>query len=426
MLRELISHRLAPFRSEGFRKFFTAQVISLVGNWMQELAKTWIVLGMTGKGSAIGAVLFANAIPNLLLISVGGVWADRKSVRRILLVTQLLLSLTAFALGLLVTTGHVEYWHLVVFAAMEGLIIAFDLPAFNKVTPSLVPREHFQQALALNSVNFHLCRVLGPTLAGLVLGVAGPEAIFWINGFSFLGIVWVISRLNLPGVPVAGAVAQSQDGGMRDALNRVNANAHLRRVLIQLFVIICLIFPLVFTTFRVLVQSRFHLDGREFGFLFASPGVGSLLGSLTFLMWSPPNPLRIYPISSLLLIVLLIFVAEASTLPLMALALAAFSFALYFSLTALTVTLQLRIDNDIRGRISAIIGMAFVSIAPMMSAPVGMLSDWIGDRELIWVVAMTFAAVSLLFPMNERFAAIEALKKRVLDAEDSDSPRRGT
>ena len=418
MVQDVLARRLAPLTYPAFRKFYAAQIFSLVGNWMQELAKTWIVLGMTGKGSAIGAVLFANAIPNLLLISVGGVWADRKDLRRILVATQLLLATAAFGLGLIFTLGSIEYWHLLVFASLEGIIIAFDLPAFNKVTPTLVPREHFQQALALNSVSFHLSRVLGPSLAGLVLGFAGPAAVFWINGLSFLGVVWVLRfhvpfpRVEASALPAQASAGDKALGTMREALKRVNENPQLRRILVQLFVIICLVFPLVFTTLRVLVQHRFGLTGREFGLVFAAPGVGSLLGSLTFLIWSPPNPLKAYPVSSLALIVCLVLVAEASTIPLMVGALAMFSFAMYFSLTALTVTLQLRIDNDIRGRISAVIGMAFVSVAPMMSAPVGFLSDLVGERELIWSIAMIFATVTVVFPMKERFAALEVVKAR--------------
>jgi MFS family permease len=140
----LIKDRFRPFRHPEFRSFYFAQAISLIGNWMQDLAKSWIILNMIGKALAMGALMFAAVIPPLLLGSYGGNLADRKSIKSIFMVTQLALSTLAFALGIVVSTGHIQMWHLLVFAFMEGIVIAFDMLVFSKITLTLVPREDFQ------------------------------------------------------------------------------------------------------------------------------------------------------------------------------------------------------------------------------------------------------------------------------------------
>ncbi len=376
-----------------------AQFFSLVGNWMQELAKSWVVLHIVGQSSALAVVLFASAVPNLIFSPLAGVLADKKGIKNILVVTQLLLSVIAFALGLIISIGDVQLWQLVAFSLLEGTVIAFDLPAFNKITPTVVPREDFQQALALNAVNFHLSRVIGPSLAGLVIAVGGESAVFWLNGLSFLGIVYVISKIPQLAYQ-AKAPAETQK--MSTAWKYLREHPLLSSVIMQLFLVIGLMFPMVFTVFRVYLQKRFELDAREFGVIFSAPGFGALLGSVTFLLWSPKNPLKALPIGIAGIVIFLITVAEVDSLVLAMAGLACFSYCMFLTISSLNVTIQLSISNEIRGRVAALVGMGFTSLAPIMSVPVGFLADLYGERELMISIAVLFGVCSFILLMMNR------------------------
>jgi MFS family permease len=399
---QLLKKRFSPFRNPRFRLFYSAQSLSLIGNWMQEIARSWIIISLSGTASAMGALLFAQAVPSLLLGTFGGSLADQqKDVKGILVVTQIALATSAFALGIVVSQGHIELWHLVVFAALEGTIIAFDMPAFYKVTPTLVAREDFQQALALNSVSFHLSRVLGPTIAGIIMGIWGPASIFWINSVSFLGVVLVIAKL--PISVMKGPAVQGQKG-MKEALRYIKRNPKLLKIMLQLGIIISIVFPMMFTTFRVFIQKKFALDSKGFGFVFSFPGLGALLGSLTFLMMSPKNPLKALPFGIIGVCLSLPLLAEAGDLTSTIIAITVLSYCMFLSLSSLTVTLQLSIDNEFRGRISAIVGMAFASWAPIMSGPIGLISDILGERRLIWSVSCVLLVASLALYLWDKSA----------------------
>ncbi len=368
-----------------------AQFVSLVGNWMQELAKSWVVLNIVGSSSALAAILFASSVPNLLFAPLAGVLADKKNIKSILMITQVLLSAIAFSLGLIVTTGHVQLWQLVAFSLVEGTVIAFDLPAFNKITPAVVPREDFQQALAMNAVNFHLSRVIGPSIAGIVIAVAGTSAVFWLNAMSFLGIVFVISKI--PQLSYQ-AVQPIEKQGFSTAWKYLRSDPLLSSVIVQLFLVIGLMFPMVFTIFRVYLQKRFHLDAQEFGIIFSAPGLGALCGSITFLLWSPRNPLKALPVGITGIIIFLITVAQVDSLILATAALACFSYCMFLSISSLNVTIQLTIKNEVRGRVAALVGMGFTSLAPIMSVPVGLFSDRYGERETMMAIAVVFGLCS--------------------------------
>jgi predicted MFS family arabinose efflux permease len=394
-IEAVLRERLAPLiKYPNFRKLFAAQSVSLVGSWMQELAKSWIVLNMLGTASSMGALLFAAAVPNLLFAGKGGVLADSQGPRKTLIITQVLLATLAFSLGLLVFTGHVTFWHLVVFAVLEGTLIAFDIPAFNQVTPQIVPREDFQQALALNSVSFHLSRVLGPSIAGVVMGLAGPQSVFWLNALSFAGIVFVIASLPLRRAEPKAAAARS--GGMGEVWSYLRTHPVLSYVLAQLVLVMTLVFPLVFTSLRVYLQQRFHLDARDYGLVFAMPGIGALFGSLIFLFWSPKNPIVALRFGLPGLVAFLFAVAFSPTLPLAVASMTFYSLSMFLTLSALLVTVQLKVEDHMRGRVSALVGMAFASLAPIMAVPMGFLSDVIGAQRLLWCAGLVFGAASSL------------------------------
>jgi MFS family permease len=407
-LPQLLQKRFAPFRNARYRAFFSAQFVSLIGNWMQELAKSWIIISLAGQAAAMGTLMFISAIPHPLFGLYGGVLADRRGIRDILIVTQIALAILAFSLGILAGSSTLKIWHLMVFAFLEGVILAFDMPAFSRITPLVVPREEFQQALALNSVSFHMSRVLGPSVAGIMMAFSGPQAVFWFNALSFTGVVIIIMRLPKAAYKITETKensSQPQKQGIGEALRYLRHHPVLGRVILQFFVLMALVFPLVFTSLRILFQTRFHLDAQKYGLTFAVPGFGALLGSLTFLLWSPKNPLRALPVGVIGIFGTLIALAEVVDLNLAILCMAVFSFCMFLTISSINVTIQLSVENHMRGRVLALVGQAFVLVAPLMAAPLGFASDWMGERHLLWTIALLFGGISATLAIRNRTQA---------------------
>jgi MFS family permease len=251
------------------------------------------------------------------------------------------------------------------------------------VTPRLVPKEDFQQALALNSVNFHTARVLGPSVAGAIMSVGGPSSVFWINSVSFLLVVGILLRVPLQDVAPR---PQGPKLRMKEVFTYLKEHPLFLRIFLQFLVIMMLVFPLVFTTFRTLLKERFSLGEAQFGLVFSAPGIGALLGSLSFLLLKPRNPIVVLTPGILGLSSGILWVAEATTLTSALMALVVYSFSMFLTLSALLTTVQLKVDDIFRGRISALVAMAFTVVAPMMSVPVAALADSVGARYSLWIL----------------------------------------
>ncbi len=362
---------------------------------MQDTAKTWLILGLKGSSAtSIGGLMFAHALPNFLFLPVAGGLSDKFGPRVVLLFTQTALALTSLMLGIFVTTGQINYTCLLILAFIEGCAVAFDVPAFNLVTPRLVERSQFQQALALNSVSFHMSRAVGPALAGMAMAYLGHSSAFYFNALSFLLIVAVLSRLALGG-PTTQREAKKDSGTLKEVVLFLRHHPLFFRIMVQFVLVMCLLFPIIFTTLRVLVKDRLGLGSHEFGLFMALPGLGALTGSLTFLIMKPKNPYQVLPFGLAGIVSFLIIIAESYNRTALALSIGCFSFCMFLTLSALLVTVQLKVDDAIRGRVSSLIGFSFVAISPVMSVPIGWGSDAVGPRAMIWIVSLLFGMLTL-------------------------------
>ena len=215
---------LAVLRNRDFRLYWSGQAVSLTGTWAQGMAQSWLVLDLTSSAFALGLVNFATAIPTVLLALLGGAAADRFDKRRILLVTQLAMMVLAFILGALVALEQAHFWQVLLIALCLGIATAYDLPANQAFVPELVGRDEIPKAIALNSAIFHGSRLVGPAVAGVLIGVVGLAGAFVANGLSFVAVI--ASLLLIRGRGAAShARGQSQGQAVLEGLRYVRTES---------------------------------------------------------------------------------------------------------------------------------------------------------------------------------------------------------
>ena len=390
-MNELIQARLAPFQHRNFRAFFIAQTLSLIGQWSHDLARAWIVLELLGRAGALGTLQLAMAVPALIFMLQGGVLVDRMNVLRLMITTRALLAVAALALAAIVQWSQIEFWMLIAFAIFEGLVISVDTPAYQALTVRLVPRADFQQALALNSTNFHAARMLGPLVAGLLMAWQGPAAVFLLDGVSYLGVVWVLKNMNLEGAQRAQPLRASSIEAIQAGFSYIFKNHSIRYKVLQLLLTISLLIPLIIVVLRTYMQQKFELSAEGFGYFFTLPALGSMIGALSFAAIKPRHPIKalLFGIPGACLCG--IALPFCPTPQMASLMMGLMGFSMYLSLASLTVSLHLEVDEDFRGRLGSVVGLGFMSLGPLMGYPLGVLGDEVGFDRTIWGAIAIFA-----------------------------------
>jgi MFS family permease len=269
-----------------FRVIWTGQAISMVGTWMQAVAQGLLVLQLWDSAFALGAVNFANAIPSLLVMLFGGVLADRADKRRILLITQIIMGTLALALALLIVSDQVQFWMIIAATMMLGVAFGYDMPAYQALLPELVGPEKISQVVALNSSTFHGSRMIGPAIAGIVIGVAGIAAAYFINAASFLAVIVSLLIVRSRHRPAAAGTPQmSAIDGLKEGLRHARGRPNLQ-VLLSLTAINCtFLFPSMAILSPYYVKSVLHEGAGVLGLFWAMSGLGSLIGAMLLVWW---------------------------------------------------------------------------------------------------------------------------------------------
>jgi MFS family permease len=400
-MRTLLKTRLSPFRNTSFRNFFIAQTLSMVGSWSHDLARSWIIAEATGSSGALGNLNMAIAVPCFFLILQAGVLVDRTDVRRLIQWTKTLLGISSLVLAAITEFSHLEVWHLLLFGVVEGLVVSFDSPAFQAVIVRLVPRADFQQAIALNSMNFHTSRMLGPIVAAWLMALYGPSLVFLFDGVTYFLVAIVISRATVNHIP-RELVKQSSYQGLMEGLRYIYRHPALRYRVAQLLLTICCVYPLMVSVFRIYVYKKFNLSAHEFGTVFSFPALGSMGGALSFTVFQPKRPIRALLIGVPLVFVMLVILPTIPSLFWTVAAMSLAGFGLYLTFASLTVSMHLEVEEKYRGRMSSVIGLNFSSIGPLMSFPWGHLADFIGSPQTIWICAGTFGVLSAALALTNQ------------------------
>ncbi len=394
--------RFSPFRYRNFNIFYGAQTWSLIGNWASDLARSWIVIEMMGKAGTLGFVMMAGALPGLFLYFYGGALADRVQVQKVIVITKIFFSLLAFSLALTLELTQIQLWFLIMYAALEGTLLCFDLPLNAKIIARLVKRKHFQQAITLHSVGFHSARMLGPLVAGIFLATWGPSSVFFFDAISYFIIALLLYRLTLmPDVIQRKPKTQMNLRKLlRNLRNYFRADHQIRFFMLQLLATVLIIIPISVVILRTYLKKKFQLDAGGFGLLFASPAAGSMVGAFIMTFAQPKKPYRNLIFSIPLLIISLSALVSLDSKMLTTIVLFFMGLFSYLCFASLTLSIHMTVRESFRGRISSLIAMGFTSLGPLMSFPIGTMADNIGYRASVYLLLIVYATVSLALGMT--------------------------
>jgi len=369
------------FRSlqyRNYRLFFSGQIISLTGTWMQQIALPWLVYRLTGSAFLLGVVGFASQISAFLLSPLAGVMSDRWNRRYILITTQTLAMIQALSLGFLFFTGDIQVWQIILMAIFLGLINAFDMPTRQAFVVQMVEnRDDLSNAIALNSMMFNSARLVGPSIAGVVIAATNEGICFILNGISFLFVIASLLMMKLsPGKtkPRSTHVLHELKEGFSYALGFTP----LRHIILLLAIVSLVGMPYI-VLMPVFARKVLHGGPSTLGFLMAASGIGALTGSIY--LASRKNVLglvRIIPLASATFGIGLIAFSLSRllwlSLPLMFIT----GLGMIMQMAVCNTVIQTIVDDDKRGRVMSFYVMAFIGTAPFGSLLAGSLASTIG------------------------------------------------
>jgi MFS family permease len=368
---------LRALEHRDFRRFWLGQVVSLIGRWMQSVAQSWLVLELTGSPLKLGIVNSLQFAPLLFLALPAGVVADRFPKRSLLVVSQAGLMLPALVLAALSWTGQVQYWHVVVLAAVMGIANALDMPTRQSMMVELVGRDHLMNAIALNSAVFNAARIVGPALGGVLIARYGVALAFLVNGVTYLPVIAALLAMR-PAVPVRvsrrGRLGEEIADGLRYAR---------RTPLIALVLsLVCAIS--IFTinhnvTVPLLARDVLGEQVRGFGFLMAAVGVGAVAGAVLLAQFGRGRP----PVGGLLIAGLvlssgILVLSIVREFWLAAGVLFVVGLVQILLLSSCNTTLQVTVPDDLRGRVMSLYTLLFAGVSPFGAFFIGGIAEIFG------------------------------------------------
>jgi MFS family permease len=382
----------------NFRLLWFGALTSSIGTWMQKVAQAWLIVTLTGASSAfyLGLDSFVGEAPILLFTLIGGVVADRRDRRHMMLVSQTVQMAVAFILAALVFTETVQVWMVLVLSFISGCAQAFGGPAYQSLIPTLVGKEHLPNAVALNSIQFNLARVIGPIVAGVALASFGMVACFGLNGISFLFVIAAILALRDIHVPPTSTVSIIDQ--MKDGLRYVKHSRNLRAVTMLGFIGAFLGLPLL-TMLPVITRDVFQEGVGFYSRLMTFSGAGAVTGALIVAYIGKHRHIGRLLLFSLALFGAAMAAFSLSRSPALSSTILFFAGALLVMCFALTTSLaQLLAPPELRGRVVSIYMVAFRGGSPLGGLASGWLVTQVGSAPAVLTVnGVVLALIATFF-----------------------------
>lgn len=396
-----LTNAFSVFAHRDFRLMWFGAFVSTTGTWMQTVAQAWVVYSLTDSAFYLGVDAFLATVPMILFSLIGGVVADRIERRRILLASQVFQMTFAAILAVLLFTETVEIWHIFVLSFLTGSVQSFGGPAYQALLPLLVPKREMTKAIALNSLQFNLARMLGPVLAGLALKELGAAMCFVLNAASFIPVIVSLLLIRTSFRPERKE-QKSMLHEMREGVSFVRRDAAISELTLIAFVSTFLGIPML-TLLPVIVKEVFQLGATGYGWMLTASGAGSVSGALLVAsIGNVKHRGRAAVLCQVAFAICLLTFAFSNVVWLSAIALFFGGAALLGVVTTVSSLVQMTTTEAMRGRVMSIFMMAFRGGMPLGNLATGWLAEHLTAARALAIngVLLVVFAVTLLVTRN--------------------------
>jgi MFS family permease len=384
-------------QSRNFRLFYLGQFISLIGTWMQQIAVSWLIYKLTNSVFLLGFVGFVSQFPTFLISPFAGVWSDRFNKYHILIWTQSLSMLQALTLAILVLTGAISIWQVIILSLFIGCINAFDVPARQSFVIEMIDdRKDLGNAIALNSAMFNATRFIGPFIAGILIATVGEGICFLINGLSYIAVIIALLTMNiviLKKVANKSSIVEQFKEGFIYVFNDAKMQSIL--FLMALTSIMGVPFIVLMPAFaKDVLQGGPH----TLGFLMSSLGAGAILGAFYLATRQSTKGLRKnIPLAVIVFGLGLIGLAFSHSLAIALLLALVAGFGMMIQVASSNTWLQANVDDDKRGRVMSLFAVSFLGMAPFGSLLAGSMASAFGVSLTLFIGGVSCIAGAILF-----------------------------
>lgn len=400
------SHPLRALRHRNFQLFFSGQLISLIGTWMQQVAQSWLIFRLTHSPVLLGFVGFCGQIPSFILGPFGGYVADTFNRRKTLIVTQSAAMVLAIILAGLTLGGVIQQWHIFLLAALLGIVNAFDVPVRQAFLVQMVEREDLMNAIALNSSMFNGARIVGPAVAGLLVAAIGEGWCFFANGVSYVAVIIGLAMMTPRLLPQSAS--SSPLANIVEGFRFVGRTAPIRALLLLLGLASFAGMPYT-VLMPVFADDIFHAGARGLGLLMGASGAGALIGSVMLAMRSTVRGLGNWvAMASMTFGASAIAFAFSRSFVVSMILLVPVGAAMMVQMASSNTLIQSMVPDELRGRVMAVYSMMFVGLGPIGALIAGALAHRIGAPITVAAGGVLTILGAVAFAMRLPLLRVEA------------------
>lgn len=404
IIKSKVNNPFSSLKYRNFRYYWLGMCVSLIGTWMQNIAQPWLAYTLTKSPFLLSLIGTLQFTPVMIFSLFAGVIIDRFSKKKILILTQTLSLIITFILAILVWTGNIRYWHILIMSTLLGIVNTFDMPARQSFVIELVDKKNLMNAIALNSMVFNIARIIGPALAGLVMGYMGMAVCFFANAVSFAAVLVGLFFIKPNEIIVNRKAETNILREIKDGLKYIFHNDILTYTILIMTVVGTFV-PNFNVLIPVFVKEVLKQNETGFGILMSFMGFGSFLGAMYIAAKSKSGPknfiIRVVP---LLVGILLIATGYSNTFLVTGILLAVTGLFFISFCSSANSTLQLNSSSEYRGRVMSVYTLVFAGSTPIGNLYAGAFADKFGGRigfvscGTITVILMIFIYIYKMLP----------------------------
>ena len=389
------------FRHRNFRLYFSGQCVSMVGTLMQGVALSWVVYQLTHSAVLLGWVGFAGQLPLFLLTPLAGVFVDRYSRHKILIITQTVIMSFALLMALLAFTHHLAVWNILLLNVLGGTMLSIDMPSRQAFVADLVEHgDDLSNAVALNSFIVNGAKILGPTMAGLALSILNPAFCFLVNGLSYIAVIAALRAMQIAPTQAHRLKSAPAHHAVLEGWRYAWQSPPIRTIL-ALVALVGLMAAAYGVLMPIFADKVFHGGAHTLGYLLAAPGVGALIAGISLALRKSVVGAEIQiAVGTVVCGIGLIVLAESRWLPLSLVALLISGWGMVTQFALSNTVLQTLVENDKRGRVMSLFTTAIMGMTPFGSLLGGTLAGKFGAPFTVGFCGMTCIAGGLYFALK--------------------------